>query len=102
MTPLPLTEATGAWAVTASWLATREGDRSVSLVGRTLRRSEARRSLDSSLAKARSSAAYRSSAAASARIAGPRDRMVSSTRSRRSDCLGLRSLETSTSIRTAF
>ncbi len=45
---------------------------------------------------------YLSSAAASALIAGPRDRIVSSTRSRRSDCLGLRSSETSTSILIAF
>jgi hypothetical protein len=43
---------------------------------RTLRRSEARRSRDSSLAKARSKAVYRSSAAASALIAGPRKQIV--------------------------
>src|SRR5215467_6690292 len=46
------------------------GDRTET-VSLTLRRSAARRSRDSSLAKARSSAAYLSSAAASALIAGP-------------------------------
>src|ERR1700748_517756 len=54
-------------------------------VSLTLRRSAARRRRDSSLAKARSSAAYLSSAAASALIAGPRDRTVRSTRSRRAE-----------------
>src|SRR5262249_9859382 len=62
-----------------------------------LRRSPKRRSRSSSLASARSSAANRSSAAASARMAGPRDKMVSSTRSRWLDRRGLRSAETSTS-----
>ena len=63
------------------------------------RRSLARRSRDSSFASAMSSAAKRSSAAASARIAGPRSMIVSSTRSLRPDCRGLRSLDTSTSTR---
>src|ERR1039457_6873997 len=65
---------------------------------RPLRRSLARRSRDSSLAKARSNAAKRSSAAASARTDGPRQVMVSSTHSLRPDWRGLRSLDTSTSI----
>ena len=69
---------------------------------RTLRRSDARRSRPSSLAKARSSAAYLSSAAASALMAGPLDLIVSSTRSLRSDCRGLRSFDTSTSTRVAL
>jgi hypothetical protein len=64
---------------------------------RSLRRSPSRRSRASSLASARSNAAYLSSAAASARMTGPRDRIVSSTRSRRSDWRGFRSAVTSTS-----
>ncbi len=69
---------------------------------RALRRSPERRSRSSSLASARSSAANLSSAAASARMAGPLDRMVSSTRSRRSAWRGLRSADTSTSTLSAL
>ena len=86
-------------AVTAANTST---DRTETSAWRVLRRSDDRRSRPSSLANAKSRAAYLSSAAASARIAGPRDLIVSSTRSLRSDCRGLRSFDTSTSMRIAF
>src|ERR1700728_1830521 len=88
----------GGEAATADGAST---DRTDASARRGLRRSDARRSRASTLANARSSATYRSSAAASARIVGPLDLIVSSTRSLRSDCLGLRSFDTSTSIRIA-
>ncbi len=63
----------------------------------TRRRSADLRSCASSFAEARSSAAHGSLADASARITGPRLRRVISTRSERSACRGLCSLDTSTS-----
>ncbi len=63
----------------------------------TRRRSATLRSWASSFAEARSSAEYGSGALASARITGPRLCSVISTRSARSACRGLRSLDSSTS-----
>src|SRR5665213_341022 len=65
-------------------------------------RSAARRSRDSSLAQARSKASVISGAAASARITGPADTQVSSTRSQISANRGLRSREICTSTRIAL
>src|SRR5664279_1890861 len=69
-------------------------------VGCARRRSVALRNRFSILARARSRAAYWSRALASARTTGPFETQVSSTRSRRSACRGLRSWLTSTSMRT--